>query len=131
MKKNKKFSKNYAKNNEISLKKQKKFKNFLQNSTPLKSRIARLLLQKSPTIQLLKNKSPHSTNENFFCKVSAFITKNLKKVRLKKMDEFKFDEAVMLGDASVEISKDEALFYQKYLGINLVSGDSEVETESK
>ena len=47
------------------------------------------------------------------------------------MDEFKFDEAVMLGDASVEISKDEALFYQKYLGINLVSGDSEVENESK
>ncbi len=47
------------------------------------------------------------------------------------MDEFEFDEAVMLGDSSIEISKEDALFYQKNLGINLVSGDSELENENK
>lgn len=47
------------------------------------------------------------------------------------MDNFEFDEAVMLGESSIEISKDEALFCQKYLGINLVSGDNEAEFDNK
>lgn len=41
------------------------------------------------------------------------------------MDKFEFDEAVMLGDSSIEISKEDALDYQTKLGISVVSGEEQ------
>ncbi len=48
-----------------------------------------------------------------------------------KLPNFEFDEAVSLGDSSFEINADDAISYQKNLGISVVSSDEQkAEAES-
>lgn len=42
-----------------------------------------------------------------------------------KLPNFEFDEAVSLGDSSIKINSDEALYYQKNLGISVESSDEQ------